>query len=243
VDNDPATASCVLYHLGDGSCTGSVAGGHDLNTSQMRSPFDSAAVADWFVELVAEDSEQDLSNLKLQKLIYLAQSLFLSRFHMPLIDDEFQAWENGPVVKRVYGRFKEFESSPIRRARLNVTRRPWPNEVEETLSDVWECFGGYSAWKLRQITHEAGPWKDHWRHGSRDVVIPVEEIRSAWPEFEKLAEKPLVARMNNSTATIARFKSILGELPSQEREGDLQLLLQESNDTEFNRRRATSLLT
>lgn len=208
---------------------------------RMRAPFASTAVGDWFVERVADDPEQDLSNLKLQKLVYLAHSLHLYRHHLPLVEEPFQAWKDGPALKQLYGVYKEHGNRPIRRARTLVSKRVWPTDAEHTLNDIWVCFGGYSASKLRAITHEAGPWRLHWSPDARNVVIPQEEIRLAWTSFEKYAETPVVARASNATAALAKYSGLLKQLPTGTRGGGLDQLLEESNDTEPLRRRATGL--
>lgn len=213
-----------------------------MTTSAMHAPFAATAVADWFVELVSDDAEQDLSNLKLQKLVYFAHSLYLHRFHVPLIEEPFQAWKDGPVVKPLYGVYKDFGNAPIVLPKRNLAPRVWPEEAEQTFADVWACFGGYSASKLRSITHEAGPWKEVWRADSRDVVITNDAIRDAWDLFEKYAETPLVARTNNTTAALARYSTLLAGLPVQLDDGDMTLLLGEARNTEALRQRASSRL-
>lgn len=206
----------------------------------MRAPFAATAVAAWFVEFVSDDAEQDLTPLKLQKLVYLAHSLYMDRFHAPLIEEAVQAWKDGPVVKSIYGVYKDFGHAPITMPKRDPARRSWPDEAEQTFADVWACFGGYSASKLRSITHDAGPWKDLWDADSRGTEIPNEAIRDAWAQFEKYAESPLVARTNTTAAALARYSELLGTMPAQKRRGDMSLLEDESRDTESLRQRAST---
>jgi uncharacterized phage-associated protein len=214
-----------------------------MSNAALRAPLTATAVAAWFVDRAVQDPEQDLSNLKLQKLIYLAHSLFLHRHRLALVQEEVQAWENGPVVKVVYGAYKEFESTPIQRPSSSVaTQTTWPDDIVEALEDVWRCFSGLSASKLRNITHIAGPWKDHWYPGSRNVVIPNDEIAAAWPELEQFAETRLVARANTVQAALARYGGLLGQLGTPQRTGDLSLQEQEARDFSGSTRRASSLL-
>lgn len=214
-------------------------GGPIVSKSVMRAPFAATAVAAWFVEHVADDPEEDLTPLKLQKLLYLAHSLYLHRFRVPLIEEPVQAWKDGPVVKPVYGVYKQFQNSPIQMLDRTVAARVWPEDAEQTLVDIWSCFGGYSALKLRSITHAAGPWKEVWAPNSRDLVIPNEAIRDAWAEFEQYAESPLVARTNTTTAALARYSALLDSLPKQTRQGDISLLEVESRATESLRQQAS----
>jgi uncharacterized phage-associated protein len=217
-------------------------GGIAMKTSTMRAPFAATAVAAWFVEHVADDSEQDLTPLKLQKLVYLAHSLYMHRFRVPLIEDDVQAWKDGPVVKAVYGVYKSFQNAPIALVDRNLVSRSWPAEAEQTFSDVWGSFGGYSALKLRSITHEAGPWKQVWAPDSRNLTIPNDAIRDAWVQFERYAESPLVARTNNTSAALARYSILLNDLPTQNRRGNVALLDDEAAETSSLRRRASTQL-
>ena len=59
--------------------------------------FRAREIAEWFLAW-AEDIEADISNLKLQKLLYYAQGHYLARTGVPLFDDVIQAWAHGPVV-------------------------------------------------------------------------------------------------------------------------------------------------
>lgn len=214
-----------------------------MSYSVLRAPVTATAVAAWFVERAVQDPEQDLSNLKLQKLIYLAHSLYLSRHRAGLIDEPVQAWANGPVIGAVYGAYKVYESGPILAPSSNVaSKMTWPDDIVEALDDVWACFSGLTASKLRNITHIAGPWKDHWQAGSRNVVIPTDEIAAAWAEFEKFAETPLVARANTVQAALARYGGLLGQLDEPSGHGDLSLLEDEARSFASSARRASSLL-
>ncbi|QZN99150.1 Panacea domain-containing protein [Chenggangzhangella methanolivorans] len=55
-----------------------------------------------------------LSNLEIQKILYLAHMYHLGRTGQPLINEAFEAWDYGPVVPEVYGRAKGTGSAPIR---------------------------------------------------------------------------------------------------------------------------------
>jgi uncharacterized phage-associated protein len=39
------------------------------------------------------------------------------------------------------------------------------------LQTVWNTYGGYTAWRLRNMTHEETPWREHWSDGARGAVI------------------------------------------------------------------------
>ena len=125
-------------------------------------------IAEWFLAL-AEDVEADISNLKLQKLLYYAQGHFLARFRRVLFDDEIQAWAHGPVVPGVYHAFKDYGRGPIDADAAISASFNWDNfkEIEPFLLEIWDRYGSLAAWTLREKTHREPPWKDAFEDGVR----------------------------------------------------------------------------
>ena len=55
-----------------------------------------------------------VTNLKLQKILYLAHMVYMGRNNgEPLIDELFEAWDYGPVLPSLYQRVKIFSNQPI----------------------------------------------------------------------------------------------------------------------------------
>ena len=50
----------------------------------------------------------NISNLKLQKLLYFVQAYFLAKKNRPCFNEEIQAWAFGPVVPEAYQEFKQY---------------------------------------------------------------------------------------------------------------------------------------
>ncbi len=113
--------------------------------------------AKYFLLRANEDEDTSISNLKLQKLIYYAQAFHLAIFEEPLFDEEFEAWTHGPVCPEVYHLYKEFGSDPIK---FEVNLKIFSQEQLDILDEVNEILGQFSAWKLRNISHEDEPWKE-----------------------------------------------------------------------------------
>jgi len=105
----------------------------------------------------AADPDELISPLKLQKLLYYAQGLYLARTGEPLFSDEIQAWQHGPVVPSVWAHFKDNGSRGITPPEsLELSR--YTAEIREHLDDVWTVYGQFSAGKLRNMTHKEEPW-------------------------------------------------------------------------------------
>lgn len=120
-----------------------------------------------------ERSNWSLTNLQLQKMLYIAQMYFMgANDGRRLIDGQFQAWHYGPVSHPVYQRVRAFGSSPIG----NVFRVVMPaDEGEETafLDEMYETLKTWTPGQLVSFTHKrGGAWDRFYDPHDRDVVIP-----------------------------------------------------------------------
>ena len=116
-----------------------------------------------------DDGGENLSNLKLQKLLYYSQGAHLALHGEPLFDDAIKAWQHGPVVPSVWHDYKGYGSSEITED-IDEDFSDFPAEVQETLAEVYDVFGQFSAWKLRNMTHEETPWQAAWAKGSGSTI-------------------------------------------------------------------------
>src|SRR4028118_525869 len=116
-------------------------------------------VARYFIIRAYEDGiEAEMTNMKVQKLLYYAQSLHLALYNEPLFAEEIQAWRYGPVCPPAYRFYSDFEAKqlpiPPKESLLQL-----PREKKELLEEIWEYFGGYHAYGLSDMTHLEFPWK------------------------------------------------------------------------------------
>ncbi|MDK0719587.1 DUF4065 domain-containing protein [Clostridium perfringens] len=121
-------------------------------------------IAKWFlIRDRANNGELEISNLKLQKLLYYAQGVYLAITNKPLFSEDILAWKHGPVIKEVYNNFcgngaNIIEYNPKDKDREVITKIESDENARDTLEFVAEEFGQYTAWKLRNMTHEEKPW-------------------------------------------------------------------------------------
>lgn len=99
-----------------------------------------------------------ISNLKLQKLLYYLQGYSLAIFGYPLFEDDFEAWQYGPVVRTAYFHFKDFGSGAIT-YNVGMEIVKLEEHEEEIFSQVMREYGQFSAIKLMEMTHSESPWK------------------------------------------------------------------------------------
>lgn len=111
-------------------------------------------VADTLIYL-ARECGIDITNLKLQKLLYYAQAWNLAFTGEPLFDEEIEAWVHGPVVPKVFRRFKEHRWNTI-----SVPVSPIKDEaLIAHLGQVLDTYGKFGATQLERLTHQEKPWQ------------------------------------------------------------------------------------
>lgn len=124
-----------------------------INRVNMANVLD---VAEKFIRLGNE--EEGISNLKLQKLVYYAQGYYLALYGVPLFEDDIEAWVHGPVVPSLYHEFKEYGSDSIENLKGFNEHTCLTKQEIGHIEEIYDVFGQFSAWKLRDMTHEESPW-------------------------------------------------------------------------------------
>ena len=172
-------------------------------------PVRSKAVANHFLDLARSGS--GLDPMKMQKLVYFAHGWHLAFKGAPLIEDEFQAWDYGPVVPTLYHEFKKWGrekiGQPAQTWEVEKTqdgivvgvypRHPSLDDYKDAMSDIdmkfvkdlltktWKTYKSFSGVRLSRLTHiKDGPW-DNARQanpGLRSVGIPNGDIKKHFDE-------------------------------------------------------------
>jgi uncharacterized phage-associated protein len=137
---------------------------------KLRGSFMNAMdVAEYFINRSYEDdSGEVMTHLKLQKLVYYAQGFHLAVFGTVLFEEAVVAWQHGPVVPQLWEKFKQYGSTPIPKP-IGDSTRLFSEQQQELLEEVYEVYGQFSAWKLRNLTHNEAPWKSV---NINDVITP-----------------------------------------------------------------------
>jgi len=134
----------------------------------MANVFD---VADYFIELFGQELGSDITNLKLNKLLYYAQGHCLATTSQPLFQDAIEAWEYGPVVPAIYQRYNVCGKHPIE-AQGKCVNHALTEKERSLLLDVACEMGRFSASYLFGKTHEVGtPWFQTKRNDAIDTFV------------------------------------------------------------------------
>lgn len=124
-----------------------------------------------------EASGWSLTNLQLQKILYLAHMVHLGQTGEPLVNDEFfEAWAYGPVLPSVYHHVSGFGSRPIANIFATVApSRKW--RQVESIEEAVDQFADVEPFRLVEILHDdRSAWNIHYNPQDRGVIIPDEDI-------------------------------------------------------------------
>lgn len=118
----------------------------------------------------AERQSKSLTIMQLLKLVYIAHGWSLALLNAPLVNEEPEAWQHGPVFPSIYREFRRFGSQRI----VGYATGPFGSIPHADLSDsqqsivssVVQNYGDLHAFALSRMTHEAEtPWSRVYRNG------------------------------------------------------------------------------
>lgn len=123
--------------------------------------YQAVAVANALIELARAEGRA-LDPMQLQKLVYFAQGWHLGLTGEPLIREEIQAWDYGPVIPSLYKELKQYGSGKVtdfigdvRFERPTVTDK----HTRRFLQKIWSVYGKLNGLQLSDMTHRPDtPW-------------------------------------------------------------------------------------
>lgn len=111
------------------------------------------------------EKQGTMSTMKLQKLCYYAQAWALVWDDKPLFNEDFEAWANGPVCRKLFLKTKgqySVSAEDETGGEGNLT-----DNEKDTINHVLQHYGGHNAQWLSQLTHMEDPWNE-----ARDGIAP-----------------------------------------------------------------------
>jgi len=127
-----------------------------------------------------------VSNLPLQKLLYLSHLFHLGTTGLPLASREFEAWDLGPVEPDLYRKLKAYGSKDVPDifgAEPYDTGSPERASIDKVMHDVGQASPG----RLVAITHwDGGAWALHYRPNVPGVRIPNAAVTE---EYQRIVQR------------------------------------------------------
>ncbi len=148
----------------------------------MESRYKALDIAKYIVQY-SNKEKYEISNLRLQKLLYFVQGQFILEKSKFCFEDELEAWKYGPVVPSVYSFYKYYGN-------FSIEERPeyaidWQtgkiqdvyfddNKIREEdksiINTIVKNAQEYSVNQLVNITHQQSPWKVAVKTGLNSVI-------------------------------------------------------------------------
>lgn len=152
------------------------------------------ALANFYIEK-AKEEEISITNMQLQKLMFIGFGWVYALTHKDILDGEnFEAWQHGPVLPSVYHEMKHNGDLPIRDFATdydfsdNIVYIPKikTEKTRNILSIVWGLYKNFNAWSLRDLTHQKGtPWAEVFQPNQRGIIIDKERIDNYYTNYIK----------------------------------------------------------
>ena len=154
-----------------------------------------------YVITYSEVKDYGISNLKLQKILYLIQAYSLIHTKKPCFSEDIEAWDFGPVIPEVYRKYKQFGSTDIqiRFRRLEEVQKGFEKEDRKRIEEVVDRFADFSAADLTILTQNQAPWNEAFGRKERSFGVKIfwnmyTSDQSGYPDkitvkFEDGAEK------------------------------------------------------
>lgn len=143
--------------------------------SLMGKPNTTALQAARCLIRIAEADGDPLTHLRLQKLLYYVQGWSLAVRNRPIFGDRIEAWSWGPVVPRVWRKFKQYGDTHIISSQDEPAAQNLSEKDRSFIGRVWDAYKEFSAFKLSDMTHQEPPWRDA-REGLPDSSPSTAEI-------------------------------------------------------------------
>jgi uncharacterized phage-associated protein len=152
----------------------------------------SPSLANFFIEKAKED-KIEISNMQLQKLMFIGYGWVLSLTNKDLTETEgFEAWQHGPVLTSIYHEMKHNGNNPITSyaTEYDVTDNKVfipkirTDQTKQILGKVWDTYKNFNAASLRNLTHETDtPWKKVYKDGSKGIKISPETVDAYYSDY------------------------------------------------------------
>ena len=117
-------------------------------------------ISNYFIYLSQKNNRSDLTNKKLQKLLYYSQAWNLVFRNKKLFKDNIEAWVHGPAIPIIYHEYKQYGSQPIDKEVKKEDFSSLSSQDKKILDEIWKIYGIFDAEYLEALTHSELPWQE-----------------------------------------------------------------------------------
>ena len=132
---------------------------------------DSRTIANAFL-VHAGNEDATLTPMQLLKLTYIAHGWMLGLYGNPLISDEIQAWQHGPVIPVLYNAIRGYRGKPVTKPIRNAPQVELNDKECSIIKQTYNIYGHLSGPALSRITHAPNtPWSLTYQPDQFGVII------------------------------------------------------------------------
>ena len=102
------------------------------------------------------DRNIEITNLKLQKLLYFIQANFIIEINEFCFGENFIAWEYGPIILTIYNEFKKYGRDNIPKFEGQLNEIYHKDIIDAVLQEISQK----DPFELVKISHKQSPWQD-----------------------------------------------------------------------------------
>lgn len=95
-------------------------------------------------------------NTKLNKLLFFSNLMYYSVYDRMLIDEDFEKWDNGPVIREIY---KDYRYNGLSNEQ-NLNIEIYDKDTLQILQIVNLVYGDMNGRELSAESHKSSIWKD-----------------------------------------------------------------------------------
>ena len=108
-----------------------------------------------FINEINNDNNKKITHLKLQKLLYFSYVYALINWNKKLWNNNFERWDNGPVLSIIYNKYKKYKREEIPTFNENIKINNLTNTQKLELDCLlMELNNTYSTNKLVDLSHD-----------------------------------------------------------------------------------------
>jgi len=130
----------------------------------------SQAIANKFFELAKSEGKL-LTNMQLQKLVYISQGFSLALLDKTIYFHNSHAWQFGPVIPKLYKSLQKYGNGHVTEQLLAEDKLPNESQEIKIVKGVWQGYGHFSGGQLSALTHKPGtPWSQTWESNQFGII-------------------------------------------------------------------------
>lgn len=141
--------------------------------------YDARSVANELLR-IAKNLGLALTNMQVQKIVYIAHGYSLAILHKPLVRQNIEAWRYGPVIPDLYRALRRYGAGIVSEPIPIINMDSLTPTDRRLIATVLDAYGRFSGPQLSTMTHrDDSPWSEVYKPNAsvNNDVIPPQSIK------------------------------------------------------------------